>query len=414
MRSLLLLPATLLASTLQGGTAFAPLAGVSATSVKSNENVDLGNFLKTNDAGDKTMLVLGTYAADFNAVEYAQRLRYYMPELQKRGISKFGIVLNCEADAALKLVDLVDLPCDTSDGEVTLMIDPTGQAGRKFGVGTGWRSDDEEMSPYLKLFGMLFGLGAWATLPAVIGGYIGNPFTAQPWIEDAMAVGIRKKRWPDNGLELNDSGDVVVNKFQELPVVGEWKRRPLELATLRLQNMIDISIKNWKELAPKDDALKAGVLTQLGGCVVFDSTKDAVVFEWKDPGICAVANFENILEKVPVYGTSKDPSTSCNGCINIRGAQYAARFGFPSKIVLINGRPNASVLCELQNAAATASPGETFNSLLLKKVKNVISDPICSRGSMVKRVIAFPKSKPRPFENALQNAFQTIPRRTTS
>jgi len=300
MRSLLL-TATLLASTLQGGYAFAPLAGVSATSVKSNESIDLGNFLSTSKVGgDKTMLVLGTYAADFNAIEYGQRLRYYMPELQKRGINKFGIVLNCEADAALKLVDLVDLPCDTSDGTVALMIDPLGKAGRAFGVGTGWRPDDEEMSPYLKLFGMLWGLGAWATLPAVIGGYIGNPFTAQPWIEDAMAIGIKKKRWPDNGLVLDDNGNVVTNKFEELPLVGEWKRRPLELATLRLQNMVDISIKNWKELAPNDEALKAGVLTQLGGCVVFDTTNDEVVFEWKDPGICAVANFEDILKKIPV------------------------------------------------------------------------------------------------------------------
>jgi len=295
MRSLFL-SVTLLASIFQGGSAFAPLAGVSATSVKSNEDIDLGNFLS---GGDKTMLVLGTYAADFNAVEYAQRLRYYIPELEKRGITKFGLVLNCNSDAALKLVDLVDLPCDTSDGKVTLMIDPLGKAGKAFGVGVGWRPDDEEMSPFLKLFGMLWGLGAWATLPAVIGGYIGNPFTAQPWIEDAMAVGIQKKRWPDNGLVLNDSGDVVTNKFEELPLVGQWPRRPLELATLRLQNMIDISIKNWKELAPDDEALKAGVLTQLGGCVIVDGSNN-VLFEWKDPGICAVANFENILEKIPV------------------------------------------------------------------------------------------------------------------
>lgn len=295
MRSLFL-SVTLLASIFQGGSAFAPLAGVSASSVKSNEDIDLGNFLS---GDDKTMLVLGTYAADFNAIEYAQRLRYYIPELEKRGITKFGLVLNCNSDAALKLVDLVDLPCDTSDGKVTLMIDPLGKVGKAFGVGTGWRPDDEEMSPFLKLFGMLLGLGAWATLPAVIGGYIGNPFTAQPWIEDAMAVGIQKKRWPDNGLVLNDSGDVVTNKFEELPLVGQWPRRPLELATLRLQNMIDISIKNWKELAPDDEALKAGVLTQLGGCVIVDGSNN-VLFEWKDPGICAVANFENILEKIPV------------------------------------------------------------------------------------------------------------------
>lgn len=83
-----------------------------------------------------------------------------MPELHKRGITKIGLVLNCESDAAKKLVDLVDLPCDSVvEKGVTLMVDPTGRAGRAFGVGTGWRPDDTEMSPYVKLFGMLWGLG---------------------------------------------------------------------------------------------------------------------------------------------------------------------------------------------------------------------------------------------------------------
>lgn len=115
-----------------------------------------------------------------------------------------------------------------------------------------------------------------------------------------MAVGQRKGRWPDMALILDDDGDkVVTNKFTELPVVGSWPRPPLELATLRLQNMLDISIKNWKELAPNDEALDAGVLTQLGGCVVCDENGNAI-FEWKDPGICAVANFEDILEKISI------------------------------------------------------------------------------------------------------------------
>lgn len=42
---------------------------------------------------------------------------------------------------------------------MTLMVDNLGRAGRAFGVGTGWRPDDKDMSPYVKLFGMLFGLG---------------------------------------------------------------------------------------------------------------------------------------------------------------------------------------------------------------------------------------------------------------
>ena len=97
----------------------------------------------------------------FHLLSAGIRLRYYLPDLQKRGITKIGLVLNCESDAAKILADLVDLPCDIA-GEndvVTLMFDPMGRAGNAFGVGTGWRPDDAEMSPYIKLFGMLFGLG---------------------------------------------------------------------------------------------------------------------------------------------------------------------------------------------------------------------------------------------------------------
>ena len=271
------------------------LEGCKVTSVKSNEEVELSSFLKSGN--DKTMLVLGTYASDFNAIEYVQRLRYYLPQLMDKGVTKIGLILNAEADAAKKLVEMLDLPTDATsdDAVVELFVDPNGIAGKKFGVGTGWRPDDE-MSPYVKLFGMLFGLGAWATLPAVIGGYIGNPFYGQPWIEDALAVGQRKGRWPDTALELDDSGNVVVNKFKELPYVGTWERRPLELATLRLQNMMDISIKNWNDLGPTEEALKNGVLTQLGATIVIDSKTSEEAFSWRDPGICAVANFEDVLK----------------------------------------------------------------------------------------------------------------------
>eukprot|EP00978_Attheya_sp_CCMP212_P006214 scaffold14035_cov55-Attheya_sp.AAC.5 len=205
-------------------SAYAPLMGVTVKAVDSGASVDLGSFLKEGSSSSnksKNILVLGTYAADFNAIEYAQRLQHYVPILrEKHGVDKVGFVLNCETDAAEKLADMV------------------------------------------------------------------------------------KGRWPNTALELDDNDNVEVNKFAELPYVGEWKRRPLELATLRLQNMLDISIKNWKELAPSEEALKAGVLTQLGGCIVYDPSEESVVFEWRDPGICAVANFESILKKLPTTTTS--------------------------------------------------------------------------------------------------------------
>jgi AhpC/TSA antioxidant enzyme len=245
--------------------AFSPLQNVKVAPIQdTSSTVDIGGWL---NSGERCLMVFGSYAADFNAIEYGQRLRYYWPILKnEKNLQKCGLVLNCQKDAALQ-----------------------------FGVERGWLPDNNDVNPFLKLFGMLWGLGAWATLPAVIGGYLGNPFVAQPWIEDAMAVGNRQGRWPDAALEMNcDKMVVVKNKFDDLPLVGSWPRRPLELATLRLQSMLGISLANWNEMSPDEEALKAGVLTQLGGCIIADKN-GKTLFEWRDPGICAVANFEDIL-----------------------------------------------------------------------------------------------------------------------
>lgn len=57
----------LLALSLFGVKAYAPLKGVVVMSVNNPDvSTDLGSFL---DDGDRAMLILGTYAADFNAIE---------------------------------------------------------------------------------------------------------------------------------------------------------------------------------------------------------------------------------------------------------------------------------------------------------------------------------------------------------
>lgn len=271
----------------------ASLQGVQVRSARDPDStmIDIGSWLSH---GDKSLIVFGTYAADFNAIEYGQRLRYYWPQLKDQGkLDQCALLLNSQPAAARALCDAIDLPKD-----ISVWVDNQGSVGRLFGVSQGWLPERKDVSPFLKLFGMLWGLGAWATLPAVIGGYIGNPFVGQPWIEDALAVGQRKGRWPDTALELaEDETKIQRNMFAELPIVGSWPRRPLELATLRLQSMLGISLANWKELAPDDEALENGVLTQLGGCMVTDKNGN-ILYEWRDPGICAVANFEELLQKI--------------------------------------------------------------------------------------------------------------------
>jgi AhpC/TSA antioxidant enzyme len=317
---------------------FQSLRGVRVKPVNNgggDSSIDIGEWLSSSSSSSsssasklnsfssssKSLLVFGTYAADFNAIEYGQRLRYYWPKLKaEKNVTRCAFILNSQPEAAKALCKYVDLPImmvndddDDSDaaGGIAVWADNTGEAGRRFGVCTGWLPDNANVNPFLKLFGMLWGLGAWATLPAVIGGYIGNPFVGQPWIQDALAVGQRQGRWPDNALEISsrtitatpdgnskEKEEVIINKFDELPLVGDWPRRPLELATLRLQSMLGISLQHWKELAPDDEAMASGVLTQLGGCLVTSDETGQILYEYRDPGICAVANFETMLKKL--------------------------------------------------------------------------------------------------------------------
>lgn len=150
--------------------AFQALQGVTVKPVKTSsdgaesttddEVIDIGEWLSSSSSnsningGGKSLLVFGTYAADFNAIEYGQRLRYYWPKLKNdRGFERCAFLLNCQPDAAKKLCNYVDLPSD-----IEVWVDNTGEAGRKFGVSKGWLPENKDVNPFLKLFGMLWGM----------------------------------------------------------------------------------------------------------------------------------------------------------------------------------------------------------------------------------------------------------------
>jgi hypothetical protein len=174
---------------------------------------------------------------------------------------------------------------------VELLADPTGGAGRAFGVSRGFRPDDDSLSPFAKLFVVGIGLGPpWGTLPPVLKGYVGDAKGRREWIEASLQQGQRAGRWP-NPLELSDDGErVVANAFDNTPLLGGWGVRPFELATLRLQNLI-MQAQNWDELKPLDERC----LTQLGGCTVVSARGEAL-YSWVDQGLCDVPDMEELLE----------------------------------------------------------------------------------------------------------------------
>ena len=308
------------------------LAAVTLPRVSDGEAIDLGAALAATSTG-RSMLVLGTHAADFNMVEYAQKVRHFLPALRAKGVDRVMMVVNGEVSSCAKLAELLELP-----DEVELLADPTGEAGRRFGVSRGWRADDSGLSPFVKLFVMGIGLGDAGTLPAVLRGYVGNPDGRREWIESALSQGQLAGRWPAV-LEVGDDGKLLSNKFDDFGFFGSWGCRPLELATMRLQNLIGVQAAHWKALKPTDGRCltQVGLLpipmhiqarlksirhprcrsqcppqhsphvrrndshsptrplrAQLGGCTVVGAG-GVPLYSWVDRGLCDVPDFEPIL-----------------------------------------------------------------------------------------------------------------------
>ena len=214
-------------------TALQPLNGIAVKPLGGAASIDVGALLEK-----KAAVVFGTYAADFNAIEYGQRLRHYAPKLKERGVESLHLILNADEAASEKFVELLGL-----EGVCEVYCDPTGSAGRAFGCGRGWLPDEDTLfdtiplNAYGKLFGMLLGLGAWATLPAVIGGYIGNPWKAQPWIADAMAQGSAQGRWPGTGLVL--CGNQIYGAFEFLTTRQSQRSHRREMTYEELSGVPD-------------------------------------------------------------------------------------------------------------------------------------------------------------------------------
>ena len=83
----------------------ASLDGVSVTRVSDGTPFDLGAALASSSS--KTLLMLGTHAADFNTVEYMQRASAAWAQLKGKGVDQVLMVVNGEPAQCSKLAQLI-------------------------------------------------------------------------------------------------------------------------------------------------------------------------------------------------------------------------------------------------------------------------------------------------------------------
>ena len=275
---------------LPAATSAESLKGVVLERLCDGERVDLGEALSATVSGSKTMIVAASHTADFNTIEYGQQIRFYWDQMKEKGIERCLMVMNGQPSSCAKLQELLDLP----EG-LEIFPDSKGTAGRSLGVSRGFAPDNADIPASWKVTVVGFGFGPpWGTLPAVLTGYFGNPNGHREWIEASLRQGQLAGRWP-KVLELDDDESsnhaILANKFDNFPLVSGWGRRPFELATLRLQNILDIQIKFWQELKPVHDPC----LTQLGGCMIVGEN-GVPLFSWVDRGLCNIPDMKKVLE----------------------------------------------------------------------------------------------------------------------
>ena len=152
-----------------------------------------------------------------------------------------------------------------------LFVEPNAELHRQLNLYSGLNFSLPGLSvsgkAWLNLMLMCAGVGSRGTLKEVFRGYKGDRQAPQ-LIEDEQII---------QGTPL----PAFQGSFFQL-AGGSGFQRPFELATLRLQNMVEV-LSNWQTYVPL-----SAYLTQRGGTFLFDSTRQ-LLYEHRDPGILGFA-----------------------------------------------------------------------------------------------------------------------------
>lgn len=218
--------------------------------VATGEPTTLGSQW-SGEPGTRVVVALFTHWADLSSVEFAQKLLAVLPELQAAGVGVLAVGLG-EVGKAKRFSELSGFPLDL------LYAEPSSALYTGLGFNRGFLPDTQ-VSPYVKLLGMLAGVGSPGTIQEVLRGYVGDR-NSKP----------------------------VFTGSNPFDILGKGYQRPFELATLRLYNMNTV-LSHWAELAPADEQL----LTLQGGCIVFNGPD--VVFRHADSGILKYADVGKVV-----------------------------------------------------------------------------------------------------------------------
>lgn len=217
-----------------------------------------------------TLVIVLPQLGDFDSLEYAWWLKKEADLLKTKNITVRAIAIG-NRESGKKFCQYTGFPEDN------LFIDSKAEIHRELQLyqGLNWNLGffSVTQNAWLNLLLMCAGIGSQGTLKEVFRGYIG----------DKNAPSLFRENESINIKPLPTIKGSLFNR------AGKDYQRPFELATLRLQNMVEV-LKYWRTYVPDDE-----YITQRGGTFLFNKQGE-LIYEHRDKGILGFAeNMSNPL-----------------------------------------------------------------------------------------------------------------------
>ncbi|MGC6483864.1 MAG: peroxiredoxin-like family protein [Synechococcus sp.] len=190
-------------------------------------------------SGHRRLVLLLSQLGDFDSLEYAQAIVGVLPQLQQAGMRLLAIGIGDHASAE-RFCAFTGFP------RSCLQVEPDNRLHAALGLYQGLQVPG---GPWPNLLLMCAGIGSPGTLAEVLRGYTGDRSAPQRF----------------NNPLFRFAG-------------GEGFQRPFELASVRLQNMVEV-LGRWRTYVPCDD-----FITQRGGTFVVEAD-DSLLYVHRDRGI---------------------------------------------------------------------------------------------------------------------------------
>ena len=202
--------------------------------------------------GQRRLVVVLSQLGDFDSLEYAQALVGALPRLDAAGIALQAIGIG-NSNGAARFCNYTGLPRNR------LVVEAEPTLHRALGLYAGLQPPS---GPWPGLMLMCAGIGSPGTLAEVLRGYSGDRKAAERISADQVVP----------------LGRLLTIRGSLFGRLGRGYLRPFELATVRLQNMVEV-LGHWRTYVPRDD-----FITQRGGTYLLE-VDDSVLYSYSDRGI---------------------------------------------------------------------------------------------------------------------------------